>query len=67
LPRQAIGADHAADRAGYIGAAVPVVALLLSTLFEDLQWQTPMVIGVMLCIAGNVLILRGSERRVEAA
>ena len=27
-----------ADRAGYIGAAVPVVALLLSTLFEDLQW-----------------------------
>ena len=52
-----------ADRAGYIGAAVPIVALLLSTLFEDLQWQTPMVIGVMLCIAGNVLILRGSERR----
>lgn len=55
-----------ADRAGYIGAAVPVVALLLSTLFEDLQWQTPMVIGVLFCIAGNVLILRGSERRVEA-
>jgi drug/metabolite transporter (DMT)-like permease len=55
-----------ADRAGYIGAAVPVVALLLSTLFEDLQWQMPMVIGVVLCIAGNVLILRGSERRVEA-
>jgi len=49
-----------ADRAGYIGAAVPVVALLLSTLFEDLQWQIPMVLGVMLCIAGNVLILRGS-------
>jgi drug/metabolite transporter (DMT)-like permease len=47
-----------ADRAGYIGAAVPVVALLLSTLFEDLQWQIPMVIGVMLCVAGNVLILR---------
>ena len=56
-----------ADRASYIGAAVPVVALLLSTLFEDLQWQVPMVIGVMLCIAGNVLILRGSERRVEAS
>ena len=55
-----------ADRAGYIGAVVPIVALLLSTLFENLQWQIPMVIGVMLCIAGNVLILRGSNRRAEA-
>ncbi len=52
-----------ADRAGYIGAVVPVVALLLSTLFEDLQWQASMVVGVLLCIAGNVLILRGGERR----
>jgi drug/metabolite transporter (DMT)-like permease len=51
------------QRAGYIGVAVPVVALLLSTLFEDLQWQAPMVLGVLLCIAGNVLILRGTERR----
>lgn len=56
-----------ADRAGYIGAVVPVVALLLSTLFEDLRWQLLMVIGVMLCIAGNVLILRGGERKAGAA
>ncbi len=55
-----------ADRASYIGAAVPIVALLLSTLFEDLQWRVPMVIGVMLCIAGNVLILRGGERKAAA-
>lgn len=55
-----------ADRAGYIGAAVPVVALLLSTLFEDLRWQIPMVLGVMLCIAGNVLILRGSGASAAA-
>jgi drug/metabolite transporter (DMT)-like permease len=51
------------DRAGYVGIAIPVVALLLSTLFEDLQWQASMVIGVLLCIGGNVLILRGGERR----
>jgi len=56
-----------ADRAGYIGAAVPVVALLLSTLFEDLQWQASMVVGVLLCIAGNVLILRGGDRRAPAS
>jgi drug/metabolite transporter (DMT)-like permease len=56
-----------ADRAGYIGAAVPVVALLLSTLFENLQWQLAMVIGVLLCVAGNVLILRGAERHAPAS
>jgi drug/metabolite transporter (DMT)-like permease len=55
------------ERAGYIGVAVPVVALLLSTLFEDLQWQAPMVLGVLLCVAGNVLILRGTERRAAAS
>jgi drug/metabolite transporter (DMT)-like permease len=55
------------QRAGYIGVAVPVVALSLSTLFEDLQWQASMVVGVLLCIAGNVLILRGAERRAGVA
>jgi drug/metabolite transporter (DMT)-like permease len=49
-----------ADRAAYIGTAVPVVALLLSTLFEDLRWQMSMMLGVLLCLAGNVLILRKS-------
>jgi drug/metabolite transporter (DMT)-like permease len=55
-----------ADRAGYIGAAVPVVALLLSTLFEDLQWELPMVIGVLFCVTGNVLILRNTEQQAPA-
>jgi drug/metabolite transporter (DMT)-like permease len=47
-----------ADRAGYTAVAIPVVALLLSTLFENLTWQIPMVVGVMLVMAGNVLMLR---------
>lgn len=55
------------DRAGYVGVAIPIVALLLSTLFEDLQWQPSMVIGVLLCVVGNVLILRGKERPAEAS
>jgi drug/metabolite transporter (DMT)-like permease len=49
------------ERAGYIGVAIPVVALLISTLFEDLRWEASMVIGVLLCVAGNVLILRGKR------
>jgi drug/metabolite transporter (DMT)-like permease len=55
------------DRAGYVGVAIPIVALLLSTLFENLAWQPSMVIGVLLCVVGNVLILRGKERHAEAS
>jgi len=54
-----------ADRAGYIGAAVPVIALLLSTVFEGLRWEASMLLGVLLCVAGNVLILHGGERRTS--
>jgi drug/metabolite transporter (DMT)-like permease len=50
------------ERAGYIGVAIPVVALLISTLFEDLQWEPSMVLGILLCVVGNVLILRDSAR-----
>jgi drug/metabolite transporter (DMT)-like permease len=46
-----------ADRSGYISVAVPIVALVLSTLFEDIHWQAPMILGVGLCLAGNVLML----------
>ena len=52
-----------AGRAGYTGAAIPIVALLLSTVFEGLRWQPYMVLGIALCVAGNVLVLR---RRSEA-
>ena len=46
-----------AARAGYVGVAVPVVALLLSTVFERYQWTLPALAGAALCIAGNVLVL----------
>jgi drug/metabolite transporter (DMT)-like permease len=59
-----------ADRAGYTAVAVPVVALALSTLFEDIHWQAPMILGVGLSLAGNVLMLargRLSRMRTSAA
>ena len=49
-------------RAAYCNVAVPIVALLLSTLFEHLRWQALMVLGVALCLAGNVLMLGGGRR-----
>src|SRR5579863_988792 len=50
-----------ADRASYTAVAIPVVALLLSGVFEHLRWQLATFIGVALCVAGNVLMLRRRE------
>jgi drug/metabolite transporter (DMT)-like permease len=47
-----------ADRASYTAVAIPVVALLLSSVFEHLRWQFATFAGVALCVAGNVLMLR---------
>jgi drug/metabolite transporter (DMT)-like permease len=49
-----------ADRAGYTGVAIPIVALVLSTFFEDLRWDATMIGGIALCAVGNVLVLRPS-------
>ena len=46
-----------APRAGYVGVAVPVVALLLSTGFEHYAWTLPALAGAVLCVIGNVLVL----------
>ena len=46
-----------ADRAGYVTVAIPIVALLLSGLFEGLHWNVLLVLGVLLCLAGNVSVL----------
>jgi drug/metabolite transporter (DMT)-like permease len=46
-----------AARAGYVGVAVPVVALVLSTVFEHYEWTLPSLAGAVLCVIGNVLVL----------
>jgi drug/metabolite transporter (DMT)-like permease len=45
-------------RAGYATVLFPVIALILSTLFEGLHWDLVGAIGALLVVAGNVLILR---------
>jgi drug/metabolite transporter (DMT)-like permease len=58
-----------ADRAGYVTVAIPIVALLLSATFEGLRWQVSLVLGILLCLAGNVAVLwgKGTSRRKTAA
>ena len=48
-----IGADHAA----YVMLLMPVVALMLSTFFEEYQWSVNAVLGVIVVLVGNLIIL----------
>lgn len=45
-------------RAAYNGVAVPVVAMLLSTLFEDYRWSLLAAAGAVLALAGMAVALR---------
>jgi drug/metabolite transporter (DMT)-like permease len=47
-----------AARAGYIGVMVPVVALLLSAVFEGFRFHPLTWLGIAVSVAGNVVILR---------
>jgi drug/metabolite transporter (DMT)-like permease len=50
-----------AARAAYTSVLFPVVALLVSTLFEDYRWSLPAVIGLAVLVAGNALALGGGR------
>ena len=50
-------ANIGADKASYVNVFTPVVALLISTFFEDYQWSWTGLVGVVLIIVGNILVL----------
>ena len=47
-----------AHKSGYAMVMFPVIALILSTLFEGLQLTVTTVIGTALVLAGNLFVLR---------
>lgn len=47
--------------ASFVGVSTPVVAMLLSSLFEGYRWTWVGALGVVLAIAGNTLALRGRK------
>ena len=54
-----------AGPASYVGVAIPVIAMTVSTLFESYRWTLPAVAGIVLVVAGNLLVLwkpRGRRR-----
>ena len=46
-----------AARAAYVGVMSPVIALIVSALYEGFDWRLATVAGVALAVAGNVLAL----------
>jgi drug/metabolite transporter (DMT)-like permease len=52
-----------ATLAAYTAVATPVIALLLSTLFEGYRWTWVSAMGVVLAIAGNALALPSAAAR----
>jgi len=46
-----------AGRAGYVGVVMPVLALLISTVFENLEWQMDLIMGLPILIIGAVLVI----------
>ncbi len=44
-------------RAGYVGVVMPVIALLISTIFENLELQINLIIGLPILLIGAVLVI----------
>ena len=44
-------------RVGYVGVVMPVLALIISTIFENLEWQYDLIIGLPILIIGAVLVI----------
>jgi drug/metabolite transporter (DMT)-like permease len=47
-----------AAKSGYIGVMVPIVALVISSIFEGFRWHALTLAGIAISVAGNVLVLR---------
>ena len=49
-------------RAGYVGVVMPVLALIISTIFENLEWQYDLIMGLPILIIGAVLVINQKIR-----
>ena len=51
-------------RASYIGVIMPMIALIISTIFEGLQWTNNLIFGLPVLIFGCVLILNQKSKNI---
>ena len=50
-----------ADKASYVNILTPIVALSLSTIFENYLWGIQNIIGFILVIMGNFVVLHKND------
>jgi drug/metabolite transporter (DMT)-like permease len=53
--------------ASFVGVSTPVVAMVLTTAFENYRWTWIAAAGVVLAVAGNVVALRAPAARRESS
>ena len=46
------------DKSAYVTLIIPVIALILSTFFENYTWTAASLAGVVLILTGNFIVLR---------
>jgi drug/metabolite transporter (DMT)-like permease len=56
-----------ADRAAYATVLFPIIALTLSTFYEDFEWTALSLAGVLVVLVGNAIVLGRVWRRRPAA
>lgn len=49
-------------RAGYMGLATPIIALLISTFFENFEWTLEKMAGVTIVLLGKALVMTKPEQ-----
>lgn len=54
------------SRAGYVQLVVPVIALSISTIFENYQWTLLGLFGVVFILVGNLIVIE-KKRTAQAA
>ena len=54
-----------AGRAGYVGVVMPVLALLISTIFENLEWKISLITGLPILIIGAILVINQNNRTID--
>lgn len=54
-----------ADKAAYASVLFPIVALFISTIFENYEWTALSVLGVVITLLGNVVAMTNRERLIQ--
>jgi drug/metabolite transporter (DMT)-like permease len=50
-----------AAKAGYVGVIVPIIAMILSSIFEGFQWSAYSVFGSAIALGGMLFALKDKE------